>query len=66
VTPETRSRCIKEALVEELVKISLGKKVIAFDGTHIYTITPFSFELEEEFVVSLNEGDSDGAPRFVQ
>ncbi|KAM0906875.1 hypothetical protein ACQ4PT_016505 [Festuca glaucescens] len=63
VTPETRSRCIKEALVEELVKISLGNKVIAFDGTHIYTITPFSFELEEEFVVSLNEGGSDGAPR---
>uniref|UniRef100_A0ACD5UBX9 Uncharacterized protein n=1 Tax=Avena sativa TaxID=4498 RepID=A0ACD5UBX9_AVESA len=63
VTPETRSRCIKEALVEELVKMSLGNKVIAFDGTHIYTITPFSFELEEEFAIKLNEGACEGALR---
>ncbi|KAM3206903.1 hypothetical protein ACQJBY_062214 [Aegilops geniculata] len=65
VTPETKSKAIKGALVEELVKTSLGNKVIAFDGMHIYTITLFPSEYEKEYVIELNEGASEDVSRSV-
>lgn len=63
MTPETKSKAIKGALVEELAKTSLGNKVIAFDGMHIYTITLFPSEYEKEYVIELNEGASEDASR---
>jgi eukaryotic translation initiation factor 2C len=70
ITPETTSRAVGRAVMEELVRLHkatyLGGRLPAYDGRKsMYTAGPLPFTSKEFHIVLLDDDDGSGAERSV-